>query len=329
MNQQEIFKKIGGIIAELKDQYTYLQAAKNTFNDLELELFMANANFLTDHIAILQKINHQVIPVQLPVAKPILQIEEIPMKPQIPDYFDEQDLLYAEKESSEFNNIEPEIVKSPLEEVPQQETIILPELMPQNELEEVVNTSFIEQKSSPELMAQPETGVKDDAFFIDQKSLPKAEEVFVPKEELTAEPFLLQPEIVSPKIKEEIFVVPNISPVENFQSKKLSAEPEPVLTLNERIAAQKGLDQPKSETLNKTVQDLQSIISLNDKLLFVKELFNGYNLAYAEAINILNRYSNFEQAENLLNQNYAVKNSWKDKPLTAEKFMNLLRKKFV
>ncbi|RYE26683.1 MAG: hypothetical protein EOP42_20460 [Sphingobacteriaceae bacterium] len=62
-------------------------------------------------------------------------------------------------------------------------------------------------------------------------------------------------------------------------------------------------------------------------MLFVRELFNGYNLAYAEAINILNRYTSFEQAKNFLDQNYALKNNWKDKPVTTEKFMDLLRKK--
>ena len=116
MNRQEILKKIGGIIAELKDQHTYLNAAENGFNDLELELFLANAHFLTDHINILQKINHQPTVVSLPLAKPVLQLEEVPQKPIVPDYFAEQDLPKAE-DPVEPDTPSAEIIEPSLEEL--------------------------------------------------------------------------------------------------------------------------------------------------------------------------------------------------------------------
>src|ERR1700712_814078 len=59
MKQKEVFKKIGGIIQELSEQYDYLQTVSDNLNDLELELFVANAHFLTDHIEILCKLNLQ------------------------------------------------------------------------------------------------------------------------------------------------------------------------------------------------------------------------------------------------------------------------------
>jgi hypothetical protein len=88
MNQQEILKKIGGIIAELKDQYSYLEASSDSLNALELELFMANANFLTDHIEILKKIQSQLASANLPVAPPVLTAEKVyGQRQEIPDYF--------------------------------------------------------------------------------------------------------------------------------------------------------------------------------------------------------------------------------------------------
>ncbi|MGI4728595.1 MAG: hypothetical protein ACRYGB_08480 [Janthinobacterium lividum] len=323
MNQQEILKKIGGIIAELKDQYSYLNAAENGFNDLELELFMANAHFLTDHIAILQKINHQSVTASLPVAKPVLQLAETP-EPQIADYFDEQDLLAVE-EPVQFQNKAVELIEPTLEEVvPPQATIILPEVMPQ---EEVVTPQEI--IVLPGAMSQTESAesVKTNASFIDPKliSEPDLQKESFELKDPTSEHHSVRPETVSLNIQSESSSDFSIS--SNSETKS-TAEPA-ILTLNDRIAAQKSLNQPKTETANKTAQDLQTMISLNDKLLFVKELFNGYNLAYSEAINILNRYNNFAQAENFLNQNYAAKNSWKDKPVTAEKFMDLLRKRFA
>ena len=59
MKQKDVFKKIGGIIQELSDQYEYLKTGKEDLNDLELELFAANAHFLADHIEILYKLNLQ------------------------------------------------------------------------------------------------------------------------------------------------------------------------------------------------------------------------------------------------------------------------------
>src|ERR1700744_5483668 len=59
MKQKEVFKKIGGIIQELSEQYEYLETVVDNLNDLELELFVSNAHFLTDHIEILCKLNLQ------------------------------------------------------------------------------------------------------------------------------------------------------------------------------------------------------------------------------------------------------------------------------
>jgi len=64
------------------------------------------------------------------------------------------------------------------------------------------------------------------------------------------------------------------------------------------------------------------------KLLYIKDLFNGYNLAYSEALDILNRFNSFDEAENFLKTSYAVKNNWDAKPATTEKFYELLRRRF-
>ncbi len=57
MNKKEIFKKVGTILNELNEQYEYLSKSPDNLNELELELFSANANFLSDHLSILVKLN--------------------------------------------------------------------------------------------------------------------------------------------------------------------------------------------------------------------------------------------------------------------------------
>src|ERR1700744_6524789 len=70
MKQKEVFKKIGGIIQELSEQYEYLETVVDNLNELELELFVSNAHFLTDHIEILCKLNLQNKPKRAAVEKP-------------------------------------------------------------------------------------------------------------------------------------------------------------------------------------------------------------------------------------------------------------------
>jgi type IV secretory pathway VirJ component len=61
MNQLDVFNRIGGIIKELNEQYKYLESNPQKLNDLELELFVANAHFLADHAEILSKLQSRVI----------------------------------------------------------------------------------------------------------------------------------------------------------------------------------------------------------------------------------------------------------------------------
>lgn len=102
------------------------------------------------------------------------------------------------------------------------------------------------------------------------------------------------------------------------------------LTLNERLRALQtpnpAMVYPKQEL---PITDLKSAISLNDKLLFVKDLFNGYSLAYSEAIEIVNRFNSFEEADRFLKTNYVTKNNWDNKKATADKFYALLRRRYA
>ncbi len=105
------------------------------------------------------------------------------------------------------------------------------------------------------------------------------------------------------------------------------------LTINELIQQQKqaGVNvtqQFQTSTAKEKVVDLKTAVSLNDKLLYIKDLFNGYSLAYSEAIELLNRFDSFAEADAFLQANYALKNGWAEKTQTVDKFYTLLRKKF-
>ncbi|RZK14166.1 MAG: hypothetical protein EOO86_19080, partial [Pedobacter sp.] len=83
MNQQDIFKKVGHILAELNEQHQFLAQNPQQLNDLELELFLANADFLADHVRIVQKLSKNnsrqtEVPIEpLAVEVPVTLAEEV------------------------------------------------------------------------------------------------------------------------------------------------------------------------------------------------------------------------------------------------------------
>ena len=120
----------------------------------------------------------------------------------------------------------------------------------------------------------------------------------------------------------------NTSSETEIFSQETVSEPEKPLTLNERIAAQSGVT-PNTNSAPQPVKDLKAAITLNDKMLFVRDLFNGYSLAYSEAVEILNRFTNYDDADKFLTNNYVAKNNWDSKPGTKEKFYDLLKRRYV
>jgi hypothetical protein len=57
MKQEDLLKKTGAILRELQEQYQFMLEDPQNLSELELELFLANANFLTEHVQILKRIS--------------------------------------------------------------------------------------------------------------------------------------------------------------------------------------------------------------------------------------------------------------------------------
>jgi len=164
--------------------------------------------------------------------------------------------------------------------------------------------------------------VVEPPYQVEKEATSPMEEVNVFVKEVVEEPkevIIEQPKEVL--IQEEI----------NTVVEEVPARP---LTLNEIISQQKqaGVQnrvyQVNQSGSNDKLTDIKTGISLNDKLLFIKDLFNGYSLAYSEAIELLNRFTSYAEADAFLQTNYAIKNRWADKPNTVEKLYNVLRRRF-
>lgn len=99
-------------------------------------------------------------------------------------------------------------------------------------------------------------------------------------------------------------------------------------TINDLLA-----DRPDATLATKfesePIADLKAIINLNDKLVFVKDLFNGYSLAYQEAIDTLNKLGSLEEAKSYLDENYAQANDWAAHETTTTRFYELVSRRYT
>ncbi|TKB98721.1 hypothetical protein [Pedobacter cryophilus] len=330
MNQQEILRKIGHIIQELNDQQQYLSNTSK-INLLELELFTANADFLIDHIEILKKLNSQgsetkVIEEQVETkAKEFFEeelvIEKVVVYPPdlIPDEEDEE--LEEIQEPREKPFFAFSLEEEPVEMVFDFEKKIPVEEVFDRELSEEEKEVLKAKSNFPEEVVpiiEEEEG--PEPYLIIQEKEKEAvveEEVFA--EIIDEEAFIVEEEVVEEE-EEEILIKENVKPT--------VVTIEPKMTLNDLLSSKKDQRMPSSNLGQKASIDLKTTISLNDKMIFIKELFSGYNLAYSEAIEILNRFESFDAADNFLLKNYAKKNNWENKQDVVDRFYEYLNRKF-
>jgi hypothetical protein len=294
MKQQEVFNKIGGIIKELKEQYEYLEADPGKINELELELFVANTHFLVQNADVLRRIIAQNTPPK-PAPKPVEPAE-------------------SKEEEKYFE---------PLVHQPDATTVSAAENKGKAELTHEVSND----QPAADINIGADTPADDYSFIRQEPEVIRHEleidESWVDDEDEAFD----EPENLN--ISTEPEPVKDIAPNTTTEKKpqKIKQE-EDIVTINQKISGQLG--QKQGADLNVLpITDLKSAITLNDKLLYVKDLFNGYSLAYSEAIDILNRHTSFAEAENFLKSNYATKNNWDSKPETTAKFYALLKRKYV
>ena len=304
MNKREIFKKVAGIIAELNEQYEYLSQSPENLNELELELFAANADFLSDHISILQKLNRS--------------SNSISSNPEV------RNVPKAEIESPAFD--EPVETSSKVEESSE---VNIKDWKLELEKEPVESFDF-EKRDTNQLFDRPLT--EEEINLINSKK--KLNEVVEeePKIEHDEPVSSEKPEHLNSSSSSVLDNQPLQSEVKKSSIDEPIFEPVPELkkqTMNDILSSQASKSTVSNQFVNRQVKDLKSLISLNDKLLFVRDLFNGYSLAYSEALELLNRFESFEAADNFLQQNYSAKNNWAEKQNVADKFYEILNKRYA
>lgn len=334
MTQQEVFNKVGAILQELNDQYEYLKNTNIRNHEIELELFVANANFLRDHAEILRK---QVLK-QLLIAEKADNIDIHEEKNNEIPITLEHDIVAVE----ETGNVKEKFFEPVVQR-------LAPVNLPSLDAEEKeTNADSYVKNSDVENEDGEDSGTIRHELIIDEADMWEDEDELVdmelyndvaseePSNMIPIESSSISPEPIEEEIEPEVAVEPIINtsvsepesivvPVETSVVVDSKGD-EPVVTINQKISVQMN-DRKMPDLL--PISDLKTAINLNDKLLYIKDLFNGYSLAYSEVIEKLNRFNSFEEAEHFLKANYVTKNNWESKPDTVAKFYELLHRRYA
>ncbi|AMR34281.1 hypothetical protein A0256_23920 [Mucilaginibacter sp. PAMC 26640] len=220
-------------------------------------------------------------------------------------------------------------------ETPSQDEILL---TPVAEIETKEKATEEEAEQLDEVDAKTEV-VK----YRKEQTAPELQIIVLPESEKANEPISWQPakdvtknavaesmeDIQVDNLKAYVTEEQTIVALPAHQDSPAIEEDDKVLTLNQRLSAQRKEQAVKPTEAIEPLADIKSAINLNDKLLFVKDLFKGYNLAYTEAIEIVNRFSTFEEADRFLKNNYVTKNNWEAKKETSDKFYALLKRRYA
>lgn len=332
MNQEDIFKKVGQILNELQDQYEFLAQNPDQLNELELELFLANANFLSDHVQIVRKINSnrplKAIPEHTEDQSPVIAVVP-PKEPESkePEITAEKTLNELAAEYTAANEDEPALKfqfrlndgpSSDKFEFEEQSIDAIFDRPLSKEEEEIITQKQRLRDQQPQQHSSEEAVEAADhepALSAGEKKPEPVQQVWAPdkvEEKVVPE---ASTELVTDKVEEKVLKQPEANQIKP--------------TLNDVLAGKTSFSASLNEENNKTtITDLKQAINLNQKLLFIKDLFNGYNLAYAEAIELINKMPDFKSADAFLQHNYAVKNNWASKQSTVDQFYELLNQRF-
>ncbi len=101
---------------------------------------------------------------------------------------------------------------------------------------------------------------------------------------------------------------------------------QPVASLNERLKQSK-ID--LGDTLTESpIRDLRKAIGVNDRFLFINELFRGDEAVYERSIKTINSFSIFAEAEYWIERELKIKNGWNPNNEMVTQFYQLVKRRF-
>jgi len=284
-----IREEIKIIIETLEEQYAVINQQSVKIPQIELDIMMANTRKLYERLYDLNKLNSA--------------DQKTIITETIPDPITETVIAPAENAEvqPEKETVEEE-VKEPKIEISFEEKEEIPEKTP-------AKTNLEKTK---EIVFEPEDIKKEEEPAQEIKS----EEIEPPVAEI-------KPAKSGKKEKENVDLF-SLNEKETLAD-KFKETPK---SMNDKIASGKP-DKTLADKIGKTsISSLKNAIGINDKFLFINELFKGDIQEYNKTIDKLNSYSQLEECTAILDE-LKAKYKWAEKPDAYQKLEDLLIRKFL
>ena len=213
--------------------------------------------------------------------------------------------------------------------------------------------SIVEDAPPKEITSQPAANTAEASIDEKAEALTEEmeEEVFQENKEILPEaPKETTPEVVDTFPEEESIAI--ISQEHSGISFELPAQPEKSFVLDEILAeeapvAMNNIEEiplpavseiplPEFKPYNAAklfdsiteLKDIRTSIGINDKYLFLNELFNNHKSDYEETLDKINRFANVEEANDWIKTKAPVAKNWDKNDTTVQSFYALLGKHF-
>jgi hypothetical protein len=308
--QREEIKALLEVIAEQTD--TLLSFKDGQIPQIELDLVRESIRKLYSNYTLLDKFNSKLVD---RLTDTIVE-KEHPIKLRQPETPKEE--IVPEKPVAEvIAVVVPEIVPeapAPVMEKPEEVKVAEPEIIEQP-IVETIPEPVIETKAPERIepSAKLETPVETTVPIVPKKV---AEPV---KEEPKATKPVKTPQSGHPASTGNLFAAPSTSLADKFKDEKKS--------LHDKIGSSKADLSYVEKQQQKPIADLVKSIGINEKFLFIKELFKNNGEEYNEAIQLLNNFTTITQAfdyMDILKQKYG----WDETSDASLKLFDMIRRKY-
>ena len=157
------------------------------------------------------------------------------------------------------------------------------------------------------------------------------EAVVETKPEKIEQPAAVSPIPETPKVKQSWM----FDPVKEIPT--LSHQPKPRMELNEIIGVNKESLNEKLKTASvelgtvlqsSPVRDLKKAIGINDRYVFVNELFRGDEVLYERSIKTINTFTILPEAEYWIKRELKLKLAWHEESEAVKHFDQLVKRRF-
>lgn len=132
--------------------------------------------------------------------------------------------------------------------------------------------------------------------------------------------------------EDEVIELPTLIHQPNYQPPVQEPKSEINETRTEQASLNERLKEDKLEIASKLseapIKDLKKAIGINDRFVFINELFRGDEAMYERSIKTINNFSIYAEAQYWMERELKIKLGWDDSRPATQEFYSLVKRRF-